>query len=178
MKCRDVFRGIAIALVIVGGVACERSSQDRSAVVDADADGVLDARRRGAARSRPCNSPKAWAETVRPQTGPAGRHSHAAASGELLFLTQTPGYEDVVALSTADLTMEVGRFCPAYNLRVGCMTHNELIDCNGLPTLFVATSLSDGWIRELAGLPWGSLTSARKCSGGDSPTSDCGTATT
>lgn len=82
----------------------------------------------------------------------------------LLFLTQTPGNEDVVYLDPANPANEVARCCPANHATIGAMaSNNGRIICN-LTSVFVANvTVGAGSIFEIDPLGGGAPTSTNKC---------------
>lgn len=82
----------------------------------------------------------------------------------LLFLTQTPGNEDVVYLDPPNPANEVARCCPANHATIGAMaSNNGRIICN-LNSVFVANvTVGAGSIFEIDPLGGGAPTSTNKC---------------
>lgn len=83
----------------------------------------------------------------------------------LLFLTQTPGNEDVVYLDPANPANEVARCCPANHMTLGAMaSNNGRVSCN-LNSVFVGNvTTGAGSIFEIDPLGGGLPTSTNKCS--------------
>jgi len=82
----------------------------------------------------------------------------------LLFLTQTPGNEDVVYLDPANPATETARCCPANHATLGAMaSNNGRIICNTNSVFVGNVTTGAGSIFEIDPLGGGAPTSTNKC---------------